>query len=387
MKKKKVLILAKNIDSGTGIFVLELLKLSREFDVKIHILEKKRYTADGKDKGILYFSKKPTYRGYYGFSPVLLIELFREFLWLKKSAEKEKADIIMSLNTHCNILSITVKMFSKHKPRLVIYSDNNISAVVSNKLPWGLRYCLRMIGSYLFNKSDSIVCVSRGVGKDFKRFFIIKKPIQTIYCGINIEEIKKLKKEVLSRGEEQVLAKDKLKIISVGRFEKQKDFPTLIKAFAQVNLIIENSSLVLIGDGTQRDRLERLVKDLKLSSKVHFLGWKSNVIKYMGRSDIFVLSSFYEGFGLVILEAMAAGLPVISTDSPYGPSEILEKGRSGMLVRVGDVDQLANSCIKLLTDKKERSVFSKKSRERVRDFRQEKMLKSYKVLFNNLTKG
>ena len=386
MKKRKIVILAKNIDSGTGIFVLKLLNLGREFDVKIHILEKKRYTADEKDKGILYFSKKPTYRGYYGFSPMLLSELFREFIWFKNAVEEEKADIVMSLNTHCNILSIVVKIISKHKPKLVIYSDNNISAVVSSKLSWGLRYVLRILGAYLFNKADAVICVSYGVGEDFKKFFFIKKRVQTIYCGIDTAEINKLKQVALSKKEKNMLAGDKLKIISVGRFEKQKDFATLIRAFAEVNRIIRNSTLILIGDGTQKDYLEKLVKKLKLSPKVYFTGWKSNVVKYMGKADVFVLSSFYEGFGLVILEAMAAGLPIISTNSPYGPSEILGNGKYGLLVGVGDVGQLVNSCSVLLKDRKKLSSFSKKSKERVKYFSREKMLRKYSALFNNLIK-
>jgi glycosyltransferase involved in cell wall biosynthesis len=135
-------------------------------------------------------------------------------------------------------------------------------------------------------------------------------------------------------------------IISVGRLVASKDFPALIRAFAQVRKDIP-SLLLILGEGEQRPALERLIADLKLGDDVALPGYTTNPYTHIARAKLFVLSSAYEAFGNVLVEALAAGTPVVATDCS-GPREILQNGRFGELVAVGDTEALARAMVKVL---------------------------------------
>jgi glycosyltransferase involved in cell wall biosynthesis len=128
------------------------------------------------------------------------------------------------------------------------------------------------------------------------------------------------------------------------------------------------------------------VSRLGLSRKISFLGWVKNISPYLKKSDIFVLSSKREGFGYVLIEAMSQGKPVISTNTPYGPSEILDNGKYGILVPMGDEEAMKRAILKLLTDKKKYHYYAKKAFERSEFFSLDKMLRAYKKLIVGLIK-
>jgi glycosyltransferase involved in cell wall biosynthesis len=136
-------------------------------------------------------------------------------------------------------------------------------------------------------------------------------------------------------------------ILGVGRLTKQKDFPTLIRAFAEVRRR-RPARLIILGEGEDRPLLESLVGELGLSDAVALPGFRENAMAYMAGSALFVLSSAWEGLPTVLIEALAAGTRVVSTDCPSGPREILQEGRLGVLVPVGDVAALAEAMIDTL---------------------------------------
>jgi glycosyltransferase involved in cell wall biosynthesis len=136
-------------------------------------------------------------------------------------------------------------------------------------------------------------------------------------------------------------------VIGVGSLTKAKDFETLIRAFGKVRATIP-ARLVILGEGEERKNLELLVKSLGLLEDVELTGFVENPFAYMSRATVFVLSSRWEGFGLVLAEALACGTPAISTNCPSGPSEILEDGKLGRLVAVGDVEGLAKEILEQL---------------------------------------
>ena len=190
-----------------------------------------------------------------------------------------------------------------------------------------------------YPRADGVVAVSKGVADDLAR--VIKLPrqrITVIYNPVVTPELLQKAQEPIDRpwfrpGEPPV-------ILGVGRLTRAKDFPTLIRAFALVRKE-HPARLIILGDGEERHELEELSRKLGIAGDVDMPGFVDNPFSYMRRSAVFVLSSAWEGFGNVLVEAMACGCPVISTDCPSGPVEILENGKYGKIVAVGDAVELA----------------------------------------------
>ena len=171
------------------------------------------------------------------------------------------------------------------------------------------------------------VGVSEGVTKDFKQLFAEQSQITTIYNPIDVDEVRRTADEFVPEYQDY--------IVHVGKFKQQKRHDILIKAYAKANV---PQKLVLVGTGNLMEASKQLVKDLNIENKVIFAGFQKNPYPFIKHAKFMVLSSDFEGLGLVILEALALDTPVISTDCPSGPSEILVKDA---LVSVGNVDDLA----------------------------------------------
>lgn len=374
--KSKILIVIKNLDGGTGTFLSQILKL-KDFDFRVCVLERPRY-GKVKIRNGYFFSKKPSHLASYGLNPLLYLRVPREFFWLQDITRREKPRLLLSIDTHSNLLACLIKVQSQDQ-KVIITTHNNVSAVVERKISKLLRPVLKFVGKYLFNKANRVVCVSSGVGKDFRKFFSVKKKIEIIHYGLDLTQVKKLESKSTPKSDYKILNDGKLKVISVGRFEEQKDFMTLIKTFKEVDEKKE-LDLILIGDGGQKSMLQSLVREQGIEKSVYFLGWRDNIFPYLAASDLFVLSSNYEGFGYVLLEAMSQGLPIISTDSPFGPREVLDNGKHGKLVPVGDENKMSKAILSLINDKEEYNKYSKRSIERVRFYSEKKMLNKYRGL-------
>jgi len=165
-------------------------------------------------------------------------------------------------------------------------------------------------------------------------------------------------------------------IIAAGRLVAQKNYPLMLRAFARVNTGFP-CRLIVLGKGRERESLEGLVSRLGLKDMVDFLGFQKNPFKYMARSDIFVLSSLTEGFSSVILEAMTCGIPVISTQCPSGPDELITDGVNGLLVPVDDEKALSEAMLRLLNDRDFAAGLALAGQERSRDFKVEEVISEY----------
>jgi len=148
----------------------------------------------------------------------------------------------------------------------------------------------------------------------------------------------------------------------VGRLAVQKDFPTLLRAFARLRAA-RPARLMILGEGDRRSELEQLASALGISADVRLPGFVENPLAYMRRAAVFVLSSIYEGFGNVLVEALACGCPIVSTDCPGGPAEILEHGRFGRLVPVGDVAALGDALLATLAAPRESEALVARARD------------------------
>lgn len=146
------------------------------------------------------------------------------------------------------------------------------------------------------------------------------------------------------------VSKTGLRVISVGRLVPEKDMTTLIRAFGMVAQRFQDAELWIVGEGSELARLERLGSELGLSKQIKFLGFQANPFEWIKSADIFVHTALYEGFGHVLLEAMACGVPVVATDCDFGPREIIKDGENGCLVRMSDPEHLAQVLATLMTD-------------------------------------
>jgi len=389
IKPTKLLILVNHIDGGTGTFVFDLIKLKKIYkDLKIEILilgkEKYRLTNIYKTVPIKYFRTARDYPEYYSFNHSLFRLIVKELLWLKSEAQAFSPHIILSIDSHCNLLAGILKRYLFTNTKLIITNHNNLEEVMSRRLSHVLKYLLKKLGGFFFNNADAVVCLTEKMSEGYKQFFSLRKKVYTIPYGIDLNMIKKLSNQNLPAQNRIMFNLKKKKIVSIGRFEFQKDFDTLINAFYLVYKKHKNIVLFLIGDGSERNKLQKRVRSLKLDKVVYFLGWKENVFPYLKHSDIFVLSSHYEGFGYVLLEAMALGKPVLSTNSPIGPSEILDNGTYGVLAPVGNENSMAKAMNTLLNNKKKLRYYAKKSKERIKNYTIQNMLFMYKKLITHL---
>ena len=165
-------------------------------------------------------------------------------------------------------------------------------------------------------------------------------------------------------------------ILAAGRLVAQKDYPTLLRSFSLVRQH-RSAHLVILGEGTQREAILRLAEELGLSSDLDLIGFDLNPFRFMARCAVFVLSSAWEGFGNVLGEALACGAQIVSADCPSGPAEILENGKHGRLVPVGDSIAFARA----IEDALDHPLPLEGLKERAKAFTSEKAVRAYlKVL-------
>lgn len=308
-----------------------------------------------------------------------LFSIFSLIRYLKA----EKPQIILSAIEKANLIAIWANRFCRSRSKNIASCHNNLSNHYASAIHLKRIMCPLIKKFYPY--ADRIVAVSQGVADDLiQNFHINPNKIRVIYNPIvNADLILKAQEDIQHSWFEN---NDAPIILGVGRLTKQKDFPTLIRAFS---LILQQipAKLIILGEGEDRGRLEYLIKELKLENDVSLLGFVENPYAYMQRSDVFVLSSRWEGFGNVLVEAMACGCPVVSTNCPSGPAEILGNGEYGILVPVGDVEKMAKSIIKILTNKELREELSNKALKRAKEFHVEKAVEKYLQIFSEVCMG
>jgi glycosyltransferase involved in cell wall biosynthesis len=228
----------------------------------------------------------------------------------------------------------------------------------------------------LYPRADRIVAVSEGVGLDLVRNFgIPERMIEVVYDPVDLGRL--LGTGVSPPPHPWFRTGDPV-ILSVGRLAPQKDLKTLFEALRLLRRRMP-ARLIVVGDGPERRSLERRRAELALKGAIDFAGYDPCPWKYMAHADVFALSSRFEGFGLVLVEAMALGLPVVSTDCPAGPAEILEEGRYGLLVPPGDPPALAAALGRVLEDRRLRIGLAAGGRRRARSFEVERIAARYET--------
>ena len=247
---------------------------------------------------------------------------------------------LLSALGYPNVAALLARRSGATPTRVVVSEHNHLSTSAAHARKRHER-TFPNLAARLYPAADGIVAVSHGVADDLARTLRLPRSrITTIYNPIFRSEIAI---EALARPAHAWLAPDAPPVLlGIGKLKPQKDFACLIRAFARVRAT-RPVRLILLGDGPQREALLALARTLGVADAVALPGFVANPFAYLGRAAAFVLSSAWEGLANVVIEALACGCPVVSTDCPSGPAEILDGGKYGRLVPVGDDAALANA--------------------------------------------
>ena len=285
-------------------------------------------------------------RGVRALVPsVILVRRFRYFPDLVRYLQQDQPDVVLSAKTYPNIAVLWARRLSRVPTRVTVSEHTTLSQEIlqhTREGDWTWRL-LPAIVRRVYPWADATVAVSNGVADDFaKTTGLPRERIVTVYnpvvtADLRTQALSPLDHPWFTPGSPPI-------VLAVGRLEAQKDFLTLLKAFARVRAQ-RVARLLILGEGAQRAAIEALVKTLNLAADVALPGFVANPGAYMARAAVFVLSSIFEGLANVVIEAMACGCPVVSTDCPSGPAEILADGDYGSLVPVGADAALAKAIL------------------------------------------
>ena len=258
---------------------------------------------------------------------------------------QERPHTLFAAMHYANEIAILAKRLAGVSTQIVVTEHNTLSQSVK-QIKGIKRYLVPKGVRYLYPFADRVVTVSKGACDDLQQWMGTTNPkVEAIYNPVITSDLyEKAKLTVehpwFQEGEPPV-------ILGVGKLEPQKDFETLIRAFAKVRSQI-SCRLAILGWGPNQANLNSLIKDLGLTENAALLGYVDNPYAYMARSSTFVLSSAWEGLPTVLIETMALRIPVVSTNCQSGPEEILNQGKYGHLVPVGDRDAMAQSILAVL---------------------------------------
>lgn len=257
---------------------------------------------------------------------------------LVRYLRRERPTAMLTSMNYVNVVGIWARTIARVDTRLIVNEQNALSLEAAHSPRRRHRLMPRLIKRF-YPWADGVTSVARGTADDLVRTAGVSPDlIEVVHNPIVTAELRELVAAPFDHpwfGPGQVPV-----VLGVGRLAPQKDFGTLIRAFARV-VAHRPCRLMILGDGPERASLETLVSEHGLTGSVDLPGWVSNPYPYMARAGVFVLSSRWEGLPSVLIEALFCQVPVVATDCLSGPREILDGGRYGALVPVGDHETLA----------------------------------------------
>ena len=307
-------------------------------------------------------------------------KLSHSFFKFAAYLRKNQDSVVLTTLQYSNIFCLLVKKLFFLKNKIVIRESNAISKKF-NGSEIRSKFYLYLI-RWLYPSADKIIAVSKGIKEELHQILKINDEIiivipNPIKLPLNISWNNESSFHAwLKPGQPPV-------VLGVGRLVKQKDFSTLIKAFSLVVKSVQ-CRLIILGEGPEMPLLKKLAFNLGIEGDVDFPGFNLDPFSYMKRAKVFVLSSLWEGFPNALIQALACGCPVVSTNCPYGPSEILAGGKYGKLVEVKDHNRMAKEIIETLKSKNsfENTEFW------LQKYNYENILSQYQeVIFNEIAKN
>lgn len=376
MAAKNILFLAISMNKGGAERVISILlkHLASNKNLKVYLIMMEKgiaYDLPSNIEPIILFDKAKS--GIRKF-----LELPFVALKIARFAKKNQIDTIVSFLYRPNYINVMSKFFG-FKGNSII----NIRSTTSRYLNEGFlgKVNLFLIRN-LFNKADLIISNSIGVKKDLNNLMNIRTKHISIPNPIDITKVKELENSnhrIIKQIDENVNY-----IISVGRLIPLKRNKDLLLAFSSIHEQLDNTKLLLLGDGELKEDLIQYTKELNIVDNVIILGNVDNPFYYLKRSKLFVMTSELEGFPNVLIEAMACGIPVISSNCKSGPAEILKNSKYGLLFDVGDIHSLSEKILKVMRDNELQIKLQRLSHQRALDYDVDKIIKRFeKEILNN----
>jgi len=258
----------------------------------------------------------------------------------------------------------------KHIPVITTLHGTDITLVGRDKT-------FAPVVTFSINESDAITAVSDNLRDETYRHFKIEKEIQVIK---NFVDVKRFNRKPIDAFRKVIAPNGEKIILHASNFRKIKRVGDVVKVFAELHKKVP-SKLLFVGDGPERSMVENMGRDLSLSDDMRFVGRQEQMEDILAIADLFVLTSEYESFGLAALEAMAAGVPVISTNAG-GLPEINIDGKTGYLADIGDIETMSKQAIELLSDEKKLAKFKENSMKQAQLFDIETVIPEYEELYN-----
>jgi glycosyltransferase involved in cell wall biosynthesis len=268
---------------------------------------------------------------------------------LSEYLKKNRPSALISHLNHANIVAVLANKLSRIKTSVILVEHDTLSSGKSDLIRAKF---LPSLMKFIYPYADEIVGVSEAVSRDLEiQLKLSQGRVKTIYNPVVNLELMSQAKEPLDH---PWFAENSPPVfLAIGRLTEKKDFFTLIKAFAQLREKIP-ARMIILGEGELRNELETLISKLNISHDILMPGFVENPYSYMSRAKVFVLSSLWEGLPTVLIEAMACGCQVVSTDCPSGPKEILDGGKYGALVPMLDISIMCKAMLEalnIITDK------------------------------------
>lgn len=295
--------------------------------------------------------------------------VFKSLPGLVRYLRRERPDAMLSAMSHANVIALTARWLAGVPTRLVVSERASLEGV-SKYYNSPRDRLIRQLMRWTYPCADGVTVVARAMIDDIAgELGVERSRIHAIYNPVVTPAIAQAANEV--PGHPWFADGGPPVILGVGRLSAEKGFPALIKAFALLRQQ-RPARLLILGEGNDRLLLENLVQELGLMADIALPGFDPNPYAYMRLADLFVLSSRFEGLPGALIQAMACGTPVVSTDCPTGPAEILENGCWGRLVPVGDIAALTRAMVETMDENDHPDV-----RRRAADFDEKQAVTRY----------
>jgi glycosyltransferase involved in cell wall biosynthesis len=357
---KIIFILVNMGDGGAERTAINLLNHLQQYgiDAKIGLIKKEGDAYSVPNRQIIDIPESHNEKLFKFLSKLRVKKL--DFLYyiyrIKSIISFERPDVIMSFNYGPHFATyFALKLIKGEKPIWIVREGTNAAFELKNN--WKYRLLPKV-----FNSADGIIAISNGI-KDglMHNFNIISEKIEVIYNPVDLVDIKEKSKNYLKN------LPQKPYLLAVGRLVYEKGFDILINAFRDIAMNY-NINLVILGEGPLKSVLKNQVLSLNLGDRVLFMGFQKNPYPFFSSAEAFILSSRSEGFAHVIVEALACRTPVISSDCKYGPNEILQNGKYGILYPPEDITALREAIKYIHKEKNIRINFSETGYKRAKDF-------------------